>query len=93
MYEKRQGLAVWFRSVKNVRQLRTYGHVQYVSKKMKYAILYCNEREAKHLSERIEHLSFVTGVEWSKRPQLNMDFNKGSSASKSSQTKAENIHV
>ena len=93
MYEQRQGLAVWFRSTKNVRQLRTYGHVQYVSKKMKYAILYCNEKEAKHLSERIERLPFVTGVEWSKRSQLDMDFDKEPIASKPSQAKAENVHV
>ncbi|QQK76749.1 DUF2129 domain-containing protein [Salicibibacter cibarius] len=93
MFEQRQGLAVWFRSAKNVRQLRTYGHVQYVSKKMKYAILYCDEKEAEHLSERIERLSFVTGVEWSKRSQLNMDFKKEPSASKPSQTRADNVHV
>lgn len=93
MYEQRQGLAVWFRSMKHVRQLRTYGHVQYVSKKMKYAMLYCDQKEAKHLSEQIERLSFVTEVEWSKRPQLDMNFNKEPSASKVSQTKADNVHV
>ncbi|AXF55490.1 YlbG family protein [Salicibibacter kimchii] len=93
MYEQRQGLVVWFRSMKYVRQLRTYGHVQYVSKKMKYAMLYCNQKEAEHLSEQLGRLSFVTGVEWSKRAQLDMDFTKASSASKGSRTRADNVHV
>ncbi|SDI66020.1 YlbG family protein [Natribacillus halophilus] len=76
MYEPRQGLVIWFQNVKHIRQLRTYGHLQYVSEKMKYAILYCNQREAEHLSESIKRLSFVTDVEYSKRPQLDTNFQK-----------------
>ncbi len=34
----RQGVSVWLTSLKFARQLRRFGHVHYVSKKMKYVI-------------------------------------------------------
>ncbi|MBB6449406.1 uncharacterized protein YlbG (UPF0298 family) [Geomicrobium halophilum] len=82
MYEQRQGLVIWFQSLKQVRQLRKYGHVQYVSKKLKYAMLYCNNSEAEELSESIERLPFVTHVEWSKRTQLDLNFHEEESERK-----------
>ncbi|MBM7632475.1 YlbG family protein [Geomicrobium sediminis] len=74
MYQQRQGLVVWVQSLKHVRHLRKYGHVQYVSKKMKYVVLYCNVDDANSVSEQIGRLNFVHNIEWSVRRELDLNF-------------------
>ncbi|PSL50793.1 uncharacterized protein YlbG (UPF0298 family) [Salsuginibacillus halophilus] len=74
MYQKRQGLAVWLKSTKKVRQLRKYGLVHYVSKRMKYAVLYCDLGEEEDVVQALASLSFVTDVQRSPRTELNFDF-------------------
>ncbi|WP_083910668.1 YlbG family protein [Salsuginibacillus kocurii] len=73
MYKSRQGLSVWLRSTKKARQLRKYGNVHYVSKRMKYAILYCDAEEAEHVAADLESLPFVTQIDWSYRPQVQIE--------------------
>ncbi len=46
MFPMRQGIIVWLYSLKHSKQLRKYGNVHYVSKRLKYAVLYCNMEEA-----------------------------------------------
>ncbi|GAK14495.1 YlbG family protein [Geomicrobium sp. JCM 19039] len=66
--------SLFVQSLKNVRHLRKYGHVQYVSKKMRYVVLYCNTSDAHKVSEQIKQLNFVHNIEWSVRRQLDLDF-------------------
>ncbi|MFB5660680.1 YlbG family protein [Alteribacillus sp. HJP-4] len=74
MYPERIGMAVWLRSTKQVRHLRKHGVVHYVSKNMKYAILYCNSEDAEHTQKKLEGLSFVEKVEQSMKPYVSTEF-------------------
>lgn len=74
MYQARQGMAVWLHSLKYTRQLRRYGNVHYVSKKMKYVILYCSQDEIHHIRERLESLHFVKEVQLSERPFIKTEY-------------------
>ncbi|OLO40774.1 hypothetical protein BTR23_04690 [Alkalihalophilus pseudofirmus] len=64
----RQGMAVWLHSLKYARQLRKFGNVHYVSKKMKYVVLYCDQENIDGLVDRLQSLHFVKKVEVSMRP-------------------------
>lgn len=74
LFTERQGLAVWLHSLKNVRQLRRYGNIHYVSKKMKYVILYCDQAEAESVAERLRSMPFVKKIELSMRPYVSTEY-------------------
>jgi uncharacterized protein YlbG (UPF0298 family) len=59
---------------KNAKALRRYGNVHYVSRRMKYAVLYCNQDEADFISDKLLGLPFVTKVEPSYKPFLKTEF-------------------
>lgn len=70
----RRGIIVWVYSLKQVRNLRRYGSVLYVSKKMKYAVVYLNEADLETSVPKIERLHFVRQVDYSHRPDIEMNF-------------------
>ncbi len=70
MLKNRRGLIIWLNSLKNAKSLRRFGNVYYVSKKMKYVILYCNEDETDQLTNKISSLPYVKKVEKSYKPYL-----------------------
>ncbi|GIN91486.1 YlbG family protein [Siminovitchia terrae] len=74
MFMKRQGLIVWLYNLKNTKMLRRYGNVHFVSKRMKYAVLYCNQNEFEALSEKLESLPFIKKVEPSYKSDLKTEF-------------------
>ncbi|SFP03921.1 YlbG family protein [Salibacterium halotolerans] len=74
MHTPRTGIAVWLRSTKNVRHLRRYGVVYYVSKRFKYAVLYCNQADVDEVIQKIEALSFVEKTEKSRKPDIRTEF-------------------
>jgi len=43
--QKRRGLIVWVYSLRQLKNLRRFGFVHYVSRKMKYVVMYLNEEE------------------------------------------------
>jgi uncharacterized protein YlbG (UPF0298 family) len=61
-------------SLRQVRNLRRYGTVLYISKRMKYALVYLNEADFDQNSEKIERLHFVRKIEKSYRPDIEMNF-------------------
>ncbi len=71
---KRQGVAIWLTSLKFVRQLRRFGHVHYVSKKMKYAIIYCDQGKLEDVVRKLSNTHFVRDVQPSMRPFVDTDF-------------------
>lgn len=73
-FPARQGMAVWLHSLKHVRQLRKYGNIHYVSKRMKYVVLYCSQDEIHLIKKRIESLPFVKEVQLSELPFLKTEF-------------------
>ncbi|RWR08214.1 YlbG family protein [Siminovitchia fortis] len=74
MFTKRQGLIIWLYNLKNTKMLRRFGNVHFVSKRLKYAVLYCNQSELEALSEKLESLPFVKKVEPSYKPFLKTEF-------------------
>jgi uncharacterized protein YlbG (UPF0298 family) len=74
MFPMRQGIIVWLYSLKHSKQLRKYGNVHYVSKRLKYAVLYCNMDEAEEMMKNLASLPFVKRVEPSYRPYVKVEF-------------------
>jgi uncharacterized protein YlbG (UPF0298 family) len=74
MFVQRQGLVVWLYSLKQAKMLRRFGNVHYVSKKLKYVVLYCNQDEIEEIIEKLKTFSFVKQVEPSYKPFLKLEY-------------------
>ena len=74
MLSQRQGLIVWLNSIKQAKMLRKFGNVHYVSKRLKYVVLYCNQEEIEELTAKLTSFSFVKKVEPSYKPFLKIEF-------------------
>lgn len=72
VFNERQGLIVWVKSLRNIKNLRKYGNMHYVSRKMKYAVIYCDKSEAETTTEKLLELGFVKSVEPSLKNTLNI---------------------
>jgi uncharacterized protein YlbG (UPF0298 family) len=74
MLGKRQGIIIWLYSLKQAKMLRRYGNVHYISKRLKYVVLYTNQNEAELIMEKLNTYSFVKKVEPSYKPFLKLEF-------------------
>lgn len=74
MRQRRLGLAVWIKNVKAARQLRRYGNVHYVSRRMQYASMYVNAEKIDEIIEKLRQLDFVTRVERSYRHEIPVEY-------------------
>ncbi|WP_404452486.1 DUF2129 domain-containing protein [Virgibacillus necropolis] len=74
MRTKRQGIIVWFQHMKNLKQIRRYGHLLYSSKKLKYAVIYVNQEDIEDTEHKLLKLSFVSKVDRSYKPFIRTDF-------------------
>lgn len=74
MFGSRQGIIVWLYSLKQAKMLRRFGNVHFVSKKLKYVVLYCNQEDVEDLIGKLQAYSFVKKVEPSYKPFLRMEF-------------------
>ena len=74
MQIKRQGIIVWFQHRKNIKQIRRFGNLIYVSKKMRYAVLYVDQTEVDTIIEKMSKLSFISKIDVSYKPFLKTDF-------------------
>ncbi|TLF40101.1 DUF2129 domain-containing protein [Lacticaseibacillus zeae] len=72
--KQRQGLVVWVYSLKQLKTLRRYGTIMYVSRRMKYVYLYMDRDEITAASNKLSKLRFVKRVEPSHRPELKTEF-------------------
>ena len=70
----RQGLIVWFQHMKNMKHIKRYGNLIYVSKKHKYAIVYVNQEEIEEIEQKLLKHSFVSKVDRSYKPYVRTDF-------------------
>jgi len=73
MFEKRQGIVVWLHTLKQLKMLRKFGNVHYVSKRLKYVVLYCNMDVVEQTTQRLSSYSFVKHVEPSYKPFLKLE--------------------
>ncbi|RYM07278.1 DUF2129 domain-containing protein [Sporolactobacillus sp. THM7-7] len=75
--QKRDGLIVWLSTTKYLRILRRFGYVHYVSKRMKYAVLYCNGEETESVVSRLAKMKFVKSIDYSYLQELKTSYEKG----------------
>lgn len=68
---KRRSLIIYMRNLRQVRQLRRYGNVEYVSRRMRYVVLYMDDEQLLETQQKIEQLGFVLRTEIAHRPELN----------------------
>ena len=66
---KRQGFVVWVYTLRQIKNLKRYGYIHYVSNRMKYVLLYVDLEEAQATAEKLNSLHFVRKVELSHRPE------------------------
>ncbi|KHD84694.1 YlbG family protein [Heyndrickxia ginsengihumi] len=74
MLSDRQGLIVWLYHLKQAKLLKRFGNIHYVSKRMKYVVLYCDRTEIDYLQEKLSKFSFVRKVEVSWKPFLKTEY-------------------
>lgn len=74
MIGQRQGIIIWLFSLKQAKILRRYGNVHYISKRLKYVVLYTNQSEVEDTIEKINSHNFVKKVEPSYKPFLKVEF-------------------
>lgn len=71
---ERQGIVVWVYSLKHMKTLKRQGMIHYVSKRMKYVVLYVDRSEIDEVEKRLNGFHFVRKVERSHRPEIDMNF-------------------
>ncbi|HLR59137.1 MAG TPA: DUF2129 domain-containing protein [Pseudogracilibacillus sp.] len=74
MRVKRQGLIVWFQHKRNIKQIKRFGHLIYVSKRMRYAVIYVNQDEVEEIEKSMAKLSYIIKVERSYKPFVTMNY-------------------
>ncbi|EAE6648356.1 YlbG family protein [Listeria monocytogenes] len=74
MENDRQAIVVWMNHLKQVRSLKRFGNVHYVSRKLKYAVLYCDMAEVENISNKVSRFHYVKRVEMSFRPFLKTEY-------------------
>lgn len=60
--KERQGLIVYVHHLKQAKSLRRYGHVHYISRKMKYVVIYCDLDEIEATMSKVTRLPYVKEV-------------------------------
>lgn len=74
MITKRQGMIVWFQHMKNIKQIKKYGHLIYTSKRLKYAVLYVDQTELEHVEHKLLRLPFVSKIDRSCKPFVETNY-------------------
>ncbi|MDF0478669.1 YlbG family protein [Vagococcus sp. PNs007] len=89
----RRSLIVWVYNLRQLKTLKKFGPVAYVSRKMKYVIIYMDESAIEQARGALEKLHFVKGVDYSYRPDVSMDFGErvGTSEALNQEIEKDNI--
>lgn len=74
MIGQRQGIIVWLHSLKHSKMLRKFGNIHYVSKRLKYVVLYNDMENTDSIVEKLNALPYVKRVEPSYKPFLKIEF-------------------
>lgn len=71
----RRSIIVWVYNFKNINNLKRFGIIHYMSRRMKYVVVYMDEKDTEVALKKIKQLHFVREAELSYRPDIVMDFN------------------
>jgi uncharacterized protein YlbG (UPF0298 family) len=74
MRERRLGLAVWVKNVKTAKNLRKFGNIHFVSRRLNYVSMYVAADRIDETIERIRRLDFVIRVERSHRHEIPREY-------------------
>ncbi|WP_409305309.1 YlbG family protein [Peribacillus sp. SCS-155] len=74
MFGARQGIIVYLHTLKQAKMLRKFGNIHYVSKKLKYVVIYANMEDVEAISDKLRSYSFVKKVELSYKPFVKMEY-------------------
>lgn len=74
MENDRQAIVIWMSHLKQVRSLKRFGNVHYVSRKLKYAVLYCDMDRIPEIMEKLSRFHYVKRIEESYRPFLKTEY-------------------
>ncbi|MFS0782424.1 YlbG family protein [Bacillus sp. 1P06AnD] len=74
MIGARQGIIVYLHTLKQVKMLRRFGNIHYVSKKLKYVVLYTNMDEVGATVDKLKTYSFIKRVDVSQKPFIKTDY-------------------
>ncbi|KRL99949.1 YlbG family protein [Liquorilactobacillus satsumensis] len=72
--KQRQGVVVYLFHLKNSRQLKRFGTIHYVSRRMKYVVLYMDQEAVSESLVKLKEMRFVKKVMPSPLPELKIDF-------------------
>ena len=70
VYPKRAGLIIWVNDIKKARNLERLGHIHFISKRMKYVLMYINDKDLERTTHYLQKLDFVKKVERSYRGEM-----------------------
>lgn len=70
---ERQGVIVYLKYLKQSKQLRKFGTIHYVSRKMKYVLIYMNAEDVNEALHKLKSMKFVSKVEISPRKEIDKD--------------------
>lgn len=71
---KRQGIIIWVYTLRQLKNLRRFGYIHYVSNRMKYIVMYVNQDEVEEKAKYLNGLHYVRKVDISYRPDVDMTF-------------------
>lgn len=91
MEKDRQAIIVWMSHLKQVRSLKRFGNVHYVSRKLKYAVLYCDMTKLPEITEKLSHFHYVKRIEESYRPFIKTEY--GSSKDNEFEKRQEDVQI
>jgi uncharacterized protein YlbG (UPF0298 family) len=74
MIGARQGIIAYLHTLKQVKMLRRFGNIHYVSKKLKYVVIYTNMEDVETTVEKLRSFSFVKRVDVSYKPFLKTEY-------------------
>lgn len=69
----RVGLVVFLKNISDQYKLRRFGDIVYFSKKMKYCMIYVDQKFAKDVKAELSALNFVSRVEFSNGDRVNFE--------------------
>lgn len=75
MREKRLGVAVWVKNIRVAKNLRKFGTIHFISKRLNYVSMYVDANEIEEAISTMEKLHFVTRVERSHRHEIPVEYN------------------
>jgi uncharacterized protein YlbG (UPF0298 family) len=72
---ERTGVIVWVNDIKSARGLEKFGVVHYISKKMKYVVMYMDAAQYELTANQLMKFPYVKQVERSLRTEIKTEYN------------------